>query len=181
MKKELSEMFALGAITLTQLIQGCDSFKDLKESLEYAEDYGKAYDRWCHSMQQKEEEKESSWKEFTAHYEDIDLMFEQMDRMWRCREAELDYEYEEGYADACELMDNLYDYDCTEISHYSEHELQEAYDLWYNDKKDRKKDIRRIAKEAKSKSVSYSTIYKFMQEYSLTDAERTVFWLAFYE
>lgn len=175
MKKELSEMFALGAITLTQLIQGCDSFEDLKESLEYAEDYGKAYDRWCCSMQQKEEEKESSWKEFTAQYEDIDLMYEQMDDMWYAFSKCTDYQYDSD--DDLRWIWKNFD-EQTGNKSYSDEELQAAYDLWYND---RKKDIKRIAKEAKSKSVSYSTIYKFMQEYNLTAAERTVFWLAFYE
>lgn len=168
MKKELSEMFALGAITLTQLIQGCDSFKDLKESLEYAEDYGKAYDRWCHSMQQKEEEKESSWKEFTAHYEDIDLMFEQMDRMWEREDNSLNppSTYKFAVWRNNELSSIITDSD-----------LQAAFDIW---EKDRKKDIRRLGKEARAKKISLETVYRFLRDYNLTSAERTVFFLAYY-
>lgn len=162
-------MYALGAISLTQLIQGCDSFDDLKESLEYAEDYGKVYDRWCREMQQKEDEKEASWKEFIEHYEDIDPMFEQMDKMWDDQYDLDNVPYSTIYAEWEDEDDE---------HHYTDEELQAAFDAW---EKDRKRILIKIGKEAKEKNIPSKTMYKFIKEYQLTPAERTVFWLAYYK
>ena len=57
-------------------------------------------------------------------------------------------------------------------------ELQAAFDAW---EKDRKRILIKIGKEAKEKNIPSKTMYKFIKEYQLTPAERTVFWLAYYK
>lgn len=157
--KELSEYYALKCISLEQLLELAPIDVDLPSVLNYAELYGRRYDDWCKQQSERQQQMEEDWRWFQQTYmEDADTilgLFEDPD--------DVVWDIEEAFVSV-------------EKPVYSDADLQAAYDIWYYDRKDQ---IKGIAREAKLQKVSKELIYKFFKDYGLTNAEMTVFWLAY--
>lgn len=80
-----------------------------------------------------------------------------------------------------------YDYNLEEQTYekcYEEYELQKDVEALLEERSWEKSfkyiHLRRIAKEAKEKKVSYTLIFKFFKEYEINDSERVWFWMEYY-
>ena len=172
--KQAAEMYALKMIAPEQVLDVCDNLQQAKEAFEYAEDYSAQYDLWQDIRCKKAREVEAAWKSYPTnddYYMSWDEIYPKPDELPR-------WYWLEGTS----IID-VYaeDYDKAEAErhspYYTDEELQEAFDTFCRNRRDQ---ILRIGKEAEAKKIPRSTIYKFMQNYKLNSAERTVFWLAYY-
>lgn len=161
--KTLAEYYALGAINLQQLLDGIPEDENLREVLEYALLYEEDYNIWCKSRKEREDQMKEDWGALEYKY----CLNE--DEIY----AMLDEEEDDRYKSDLER----YCFDL-ELAKYSDADLEAAYQAdWYS----RKRQIRRIAKEAHNKHVSYNAIGKFIEEYKLSNAEITIFWVEYYK
>ena len=177
--KEAAQLYGLLSIDLKDLLDVCKTVSEVREAIDYAEDFGAEYDFWCERQYKKHQEIKEAWDtllESEHTYDDWEFMSPQL-LIEEYQESQgFDWsffggfckEYWEEYAKAEEERKNSY---------YTDEELQEAFDTFY---KNRREQIIRIGKEAKQKHLSQKTMYRFIKTYHLDTAERTVFWLAYY-
>lgn len=158
--KEVAEYFALGAINLSQVLELIPEEENLREVLEYAEDYGAQYDLWCMIQKEKHQQMEEDWEAYEQKYFlDTDEIFAMLDAM----------EIEQFRTDFAKFAIE------DSIPKYSDADLQAAFD-----KENRRAQIKNAAIEARNKGISYKVMHKFCGDYKLTNAEITWFWVNYY-
>lgn len=156
--KEAAEMYALKAIEFSQLCDVCFFAYEVKEAVEYAEDFGQKYDLEMSLLERAHHKRQKA--------------FEALEELERKREDEWEYQaYLEEEYDGPEGW--MYD----APPQYSDKELQEAFDKWYNN---RLFTIKRIAIDARKKKIPFKKIYEFFKVYELSNAEITNFWMYYY-
>ena len=166
--KEAAEMYALGAISSSQLLEECDSPKEVIEALQYAEEYSDQYDLYLQICQRERElllQKKREIKEAWEVWENApDSLIIQL--KLRCDECRL---WEETLKYSEELRYISYNYS--------------AWRDWFFDYAWGKARAEitgpyliKIAKEAREKDISDSSVVKFFKKYNLSTEERSLFW-----
>lgn len=148
--KNISEMYALGAISFQQFIEefAHEEVADFLRAFKYAKEYGEQYDAYCEQMCLREAEIEESWHQFEKERYNNQVALDEFEDF--CNSEYLWWE-----------------------------EFIEEYEK-NKEEYERKKYLCKIAEDAAQLYVSFDTILKFFKVYNLTPVERCRFWIDYY-
>lgn len=159
--KSAAEMYALGSISVEQVLDFCQDLDDAKQALEYAKDYGAEYDFWVERMRRKNYQIKEAWAEYENNITNDEYYLDAKSLLL----LQEDIQREDRLNALNGPWPNL---------GYTDEQLQKYYDNW---NESRRLQLERIAMSAKDKKIPEPLVNKFFNYYHLDNAERTRFWL----